>query len=208
MRAVQVRAFGAPEVLRVAEVEDPVPEAGEVLVAVGAAGVIFGDVGRVRAIRPGGGSRCVPPAQGAATGQGGGRLPGRRAGGRDPQRPPGGARGLRAGHRSGRADRIPARTTGQAAGSGRIGVYGFASGDSTIGTKDIGGKGLTLVGALGIVRAKPQAEQRANVEGVLRAVSLGELTPRIHRSHPLERAADAHADLEARRNIGAILLHP
>lgn len=58
------------------------------------------------------------------------------------------------------------------------------------------------------MRAKPQAEQRANVEGVLRAVSLGELTPRIHRSHPLERAADAHADLEARRNIGAILLHP
>ena len=56
--------------------------------------------------------------------------------------------------------------------------------------------------------AKPEAEQRADVESVLKAASSGELTPRIHRGYPMERAADAHADLEARRNIGAVLLHP
>ncbi|MFI0939362.1 zinc-binding dehydrogenase [Streptomyces sp. NPDC021020] len=44
MRAVQVRECGAPEVLRVVDVDDPRPAAGEVVVAVEAAGVIYGDV--------------------------------------------------------------------------------------------------------------------------------------------------------------------
>ncbi|MEM7481051.1 MAG: NADPH:quinone reductase [Acidobacteriota bacterium] len=39
MRAVRVRAFGGPEVLRLEEVPDPVPGSGEVLVQVHAAGI-------------------------------------------------------------------------------------------------------------------------------------------------------------------------
>ncbi|MGI5329352.1 zinc-binding dehydrogenase [Actinomadura nitritigenes] len=323
MRAVQVRAFGAPEVLRVAEVEDPVPEAGEVLVAVEAAGVVFGDTlvrsgayprplpyvpgmevgGEVVAVGPEvdpalRGRRVVATTPGMSGGyaqlarvaaasahllpgglpldeavavfQAGGLAAGilsalrvgagdrvlvtaaagrigsllvqlaRRAGAGTVIGGVGSAGKLAAVRRAGVdlavdysdpgwADAVRERTGGRgvdvvldaiggsvrsqamrnaAARSGRIGVYGFAGGDPAIDTKDIAGKGLTVVGALGVVWAKPEAERRADVEGVLKAANSGELTPRIHRRHPLERAADAHADLEARRNIGAVLLHP
>ncbi|MEV4311725.1 zinc-binding dehydrogenase [Actinocrispum sp. NPDC049592] len=90
-----------------------------------------------------------------------------------------------------------------ATGVGRIGFYGYASGrwpDLDIG--DIARRGLTVVGSLGKVLAKPAAERRADVQ---RALTAG-LTPRIHAVHPLERAADAHTDLEQRRNVGAVLL--
>ncbi len=43
MRAVQIERFGGPEVLEVAEVEDPVPGDGEVLIDVSRAGVNFAD---------------------------------------------------------------------------------------------------------------------------------------------------------------------
>jgi NADPH2:quinone reductase len=41
MRAIVVREFGGPEVLRMEEVPSPVPEAGQLLVEVGAAGIQF-----------------------------------------------------------------------------------------------------------------------------------------------------------------------
>ncbi|MGO4613390.1 alcohol dehydrogenase catalytic domain-containing protein [Nocardia sp. 2YAB30] len=44
MRAVRVTRFGAPEVLAVDEVDDPVPGEGQVLVEVDLAGVAYGDV--------------------------------------------------------------------------------------------------------------------------------------------------------------------
>ncbi|GIH15210.1 zinc-binding dehydrogenase [Rugosimonospora africana] len=44
MRAVRAVRFGAPDVLTVDTVEDPVPAAGEVLVEVDLAGVAYGDV--------------------------------------------------------------------------------------------------------------------------------------------------------------------
>lgn len=79
MRAVRVTRFGPPEVLAVAEVEEPVPGAGEVLVAVDLAGVAYGDTivrsggyplplpwtpgvevaGRVLAVGPGGDEALV-----------------------------------------------------------------------------------------------------------------------------------------------------
>jgi len=43
MRAVVIEQFGGPEVLQVAEVEDPVPGEGEVLIDVSRAGVNFAD---------------------------------------------------------------------------------------------------------------------------------------------------------------------
>ncbi|MFD9221615.1 quinone oxidoreductase family protein [Streptomyces sp. NPDC060064] len=53
MKAVLVREFGAPEVLRAEEVADPRPAAGELLVAVEAAGVNFIDVYRRSGAYPG-----------------------------------------------------------------------------------------------------------------------------------------------------------
>ncbi len=44
MRAVRVTGFGGPEVLTLAEVDDPAPGAGQVLVEVELAGVAYGDV--------------------------------------------------------------------------------------------------------------------------------------------------------------------
>jgi NADPH2:quinone reductase len=94
-------------------------------------------------------------------------------------------------------------------GRGRFGIYGFASGtwvplDALV----LSRRGLTVMGALGMAFAKPAAEQRAEAERALRAAAAGRLRPRIHATFGLERAADAHAELEARRNVGAILLDP
>lgn len=43
MRAVQISEFGGPEVLRVSDIDDPVPGAGELLVEVDSAGVNYAD---------------------------------------------------------------------------------------------------------------------------------------------------------------------
>ena len=44
MRAVRVNRFGGPDVLVIDNVADPEPAAGQVLVDVGMAGVVYGDV--------------------------------------------------------------------------------------------------------------------------------------------------------------------
>ncbi|MFE3259543.1 alcohol dehydrogenase catalytic domain-containing protein [Nocardia sp. NPDC059091] len=64
----------------------------------------------------------------------------------------------------------------------------------------------TTAGPLGIVFRKSDAEQRGDAEWALAAAGRGELRPRIHARHPLGRAADAHRELEERRNVGAIVL--
>jgi NADPH:quinone reductase-like Zn-dependent oxidoreductase len=43
MRAVQITAFGGPEVMDVVELPDPVPADGEVLYEVSSSGVNFAD---------------------------------------------------------------------------------------------------------------------------------------------------------------------
>lgn len=92
-------------------------------------------------------------------------------------------------------------------GEGRVGLYGYASGGwPTLDIQAIARRGLTLSGPLGIVIRKPGAEQRDDAEQALAAAARGELTPRIHARFPLERAADAHRELEARRSTGAIVL--
>jgi NADPH2:quinone reductase len=57
-----------------------------------------------------------------------------------------------------------------------------------------------------MVFRKSDAEQRDDAEQALAAAARGELTPRIHARFPLERAADAHRELEGRRSVGAIVL--
>ncbi|MDJ1132744.1 quinone oxidoreductase family protein [Streptomyces iconiensis] len=66
MRAVVVREFGSPDVLRVEETADPLPGAGELLVAVEAAGVNFMDVYRRSGAYPGP-LPFVPGAEAAGT---------------------------------------------------------------------------------------------------------------------------------------------
>jgi len=54
MRAIQVTHFGGPEVLEVAEVAEPVPGAGDILVEVAAAGVNYADTHRTDGTYTGG----------------------------------------------------------------------------------------------------------------------------------------------------------
>jgi NADPH:quinone reductase len=85
----------------------------------------------------------------------------------------------------------------------RVGIYGSASGTwPRLDSAAIGERGLTVAGVLGPVRRRSVAEQRADVVQALN----GSLKPGIHAVYPLEDAAQAHADLEQRRNIGAVLL--
>jgi NADPH2:quinone reductase len=92
-------------------------------------------------------------------------------------------------------------------GAGRIGLYGFASGQwPALDTQAIATRGLTVSGPLGMLIRKPDAGQRNDAEQALAAAARGELTPRIHARFPLERAADAHRELEGRRSVGAIVL--
>nr|WP_237555028.1 zinc-binding dehydrogenase [Streptomyces sp. SID4948] len=94
-------------------------------------------------------------------------------------------------------------------GDGRFGLYGFTSGSWVeLDAHQIGRRGITVVGALGITFAKPGQEQRADVAEALQAASAGRLVPRIHGSFPLDRAAEAHAVVEGRGNIGAVLINP
>ena len=92
-------------------------------------------------------------------------------------------------------------------GAGRIGLYGYASGGwPALEVQAIARRGLTLCGPLGMVIRKPGAEQRDDAGQALAAAARGELAPRIHARFPLEQAADAHREIEARRSVGAIVL--
>jgi NADPH2:quinone reductase len=92
-------------------------------------------------------------------------------------------------------------------GHGRIVIYGVASGTWTaLDAAQIVQRGLTIIGALGAIFSKSAGDQRADAERALTMAATGRLRPRIHATYPLERAADAHTDLEERRSIGAVLL--
>lgn len=94
-------------------------------------------------------------------------------------------------------------------GGGRFGLYGFTSGTwIELDAHQIGRRGITVVGALGITFAKPVEEQRADAEEALKAAAAGQLLPRIHGSFPLDRAADAHTAVQGRGTVGAVLLTP
>ena len=95
-----------------------------------------------------------------------------------------------------------------APGSGRLVVFGFASGTPIdVTAREIIGKGLTLTSLGG-----PQFTDPAWLSGVVAEVldltSAGTLVPTIGHRLPLERAAEAHAAIEARTVIGKTLLIP
>ncbi|ALG14260.1 alcohol dehydrogenase catalytic domain-containing protein [Kibdelosporangium phytohabitans] len=85
----------------------------------------------------------------------------------------------------------------------RAGLYGYASGGwPELDTPLIAQRGLTVVGASGVLQRRTPQQQRADAEQALHSG----LTAKIHAVYPLERAAEAHTDLERRRNTGAVLL--
>jgi NADPH2:quinone reductase len=73
---------------------------------------------------------------------------------------------------------------------------------------------LNARGSLFVTRPKlvdyvaSRAELVERAEGVLGAVARGELKLRVHAEYPLERAADAHRDLESRTTMGKLLIVP
>lgn len=94
-------------------------------------------------------------------------------------------------------------------GRGRLGVYGFSSGTYTqIETRELTRRGLTVIGPLGIMFARPEQEIRTYAETALSEAAAGRLVPLIGQTYPLARAADAHAALEARETTGNVLLIP
>jgi NADPH2:quinone reductase len=94
-------------------------------------------------------------------------------------------------------------------GGGRIGCYGFSSGArAPLDAFTIGGRGLTVVGLLGLALARPQADQEADVARVLERAAAGTLRGLVHTVLPLTEAVRAHELLESRAHVGAVLLRP
>jgi NADPH2:quinone reductase len=92
---------------------------------------------------------------------------------------------------------------------GRLVVYGSSSGiEATIGMYELAMRGITVIGALGIAMGRTQQETRANFEAALQEAASGRLVAVIGQRYPLERAAEAHAAIEARQAIGMTLLIP
>lgn len=104
---------------------------------------------------------------------------------------------------------IGAQALEATAGCGRFGLYGFTSGRwIQLDAHQIGRRGISVVGVLGIAFAKPAEEQHADTEEALEAAAASRLLPCIHGSFPLEQAAEAHAAVQSRSTIGAVLLVP
>jgi NADPH2:quinone reductase len=90
----------------------------------------------------------------------------------------------------------------QLAPGGRILTYGLASGTWTaIPEDEAAARGVTVVRPT----AGPEEMRRLTLSA-LRAAADGRLRPVIGQRFPLERAADAHAAMEARQTVGKTLL--
>jgi NADPH2:quinone reductase len=86
---------------------------------------------------------------------------------------------------------------------GRMVSFGLASGEwAQISEEAAAQRGVALVRP---GRPSPE-EQRALTEAALAEAAAGRLRPVIGQRFPLERAADAHATIEARATIGKTLL--
>src|SRR5690606_24131529 len=96
------------------------------------------------------------------------------------------------------------------ADGGRFVSYGASSGEfAEVDTDDAERRGITATGLLDLQDGKGDAEySRALTEQALELAASGAFRPHIGRTFPLERAADAHAALEARTVLGKVLLIP
>jgi NADPH2:quinone reductase len=92
---------------------------------------------------------------------------------------------------------------------GRLVVFGWSSGAPTeLSTMDVGGRGITVEGALGPRMTTRPGGIRGLEVAALRAVTEGELTPLVGAPFGLADAAAAHAALEARATVGKVVLLP
>ncbi|MCR3721406.1 MULTISPECIES: zinc-binding dehydrogenase [Prauserella salsuginis group] len=92
---------------------------------------------------------------------------------------------------------------GLLAPGGRMLVHGMASGVMTdIPAEEAEARGVTVTGGLDVT---PETLHEC-ARDALAEVAAGRLRPRIGAIHPLERAADAHAAIDARTVIGKTLL--
>lgn len=86
---------------------------------------------------------------------------------------------------------------------GRFCAFGLASGAFARVDEDVAAaRGVTVVRGTGITAAESAALTRTALD----LAAAGRLRPVIGQSFPLERAADAHAAMEARRTLGKTLL--
>ncbi|MCI2417946.1 zinc-binding dehydrogenase [Saccharopolyspora sp. K220] len=89
---------------------------------------------------------------------------------------------------------------------GRFSNYGFAGGTSVIDQEDARRRGVTMHGMEQLTEFQPNRLDRA--QRVLREAAAGRIRPVIGQIFPLEKAAEAHAALEARGILGKALLVP
>jgi NADPH2:quinone reductase len=89
----------------------------------------------------------------------------------------------------------------------RVYTYGAASGEfAEIDPAEAQRRGVTLTGLLEM--QPTPAEKKPMTERALVEAAAGRIKPTIGRTFPLDRAADAHAAIEARTTMGRTLLLP
>jgi len=86
---------------------------------------------------------------------------------------------------------------------GRFVIHGASSGDFTDASV-LAGRGVTVIGIQQLQELGPLMHDLAT--GALDEAAAGRLRPLIGQTFPLERAADAHAAIEARTTMGKTLL--
>ncbi|MFB4295441.1 zinc-binding dehydrogenase [Actinomadura sp. NTSP31] len=94
---------------------------------------------------------------------------------------------------------------GATARGGRFSVHGASGGAATvIPPEEAAGRGVTVIGIEQLMGFGDGAKERAR--RALEAAAAGRIRPVIGQRLPLERAADAHAAMEARSVVGKTLL--
>jgi NADPH2:quinone reductase len=89
---------------------------------------------------------------------------------------------------------------------GQFSNYGFAGGASMITQEDARRRGVTMRGMEQL--SEFQSRRLTQAERILHEASAGRIRPVIGEVFPLEKAAEAHAALEARSILGKALLAP
>jgi NADPH:quinone reductase-like Zn-dependent oxidoreductase len=208
MRAIVVREFGGPEVLRVEEVPDPVAGPGQLLVRVAAAGIQFIET-RTRA----GLLRDVSPVAPKSLPW----IPGREVAGEV----------VAAGagvDRDWIGRRVSGQTTGLGGGyaqlalvdfdlladGGRFVIFGFSDGVMTEIDRDRAAErriGVRSYFGPPTGPRSPEAQLRLS-RTVLSAVTEGRLRTFVGQRFPLDQAAEAHAAIARRGTVGKTVLEP